>query len=398
MSQSDEKFLNTARNIEKALSFINAKKEPSSDIERAKYHYDCINLYTERKKRLVLDVLALFALPLSVLFTCIYTITHMNISTGQIDCVIYSGGENTNLPNVDAILPQSLKNRYSKIENIDIHGRRALFATGLVSKDIIRTLVKCIVKYPFLTYFNFSVFMHLCTINRIIRKYNPKTILSIAGENDFSTSLLTEFCEENNTKYTCLMHGEYFLEANHAFVRFSEIYVWDEYYVKQFDKLHAKTGKYHIYIPNRFNMHLKLQEPTYFIGYYLQEFSERQLLAIRDTLKIFTKLGFKCKIRPHKRASDMETVNRIFKDENGIDIEMFSISIEESYCNVKYIVSMYSTVLSEAYYNNLHPVIDDISDPYLYRSLKEIMNINLNRIDKRLSSIVDDVKNRKNDD
>ena len=80
-------------------------------------------------------------------------------------------------------------------------------------------------------------------------------------------------------------------------------------------------------------------------------------------------------------------MNKIFQKEKGIDIEDTNIPIKTSFENCKYIVSMYSTVISEALYNDLLVLIDDISDKDLYNSLNDVMYINIDRVSGRLSDL-----------
>lgn len=241
-------------------------------------------------------------------------------------------------------------------------------------------------------YMNLSALVHLAFIGKIIYMLHPQAILTTEKENDFNTSLLSYYCEQHGVEYIGIMHGETYLSPLHAFVRFSRFYTWDEQYIEHYVITGSLREFFRVYATCRFRMNIPVYErKEFFITYYLQGQNEYQLRNICHILLYFTKHGKKCAVRMHPKVSDKILIHNLF-DHTGIKIEENNIPIERSYALTDYIVSMYSTVLSEAYANGLTAIIDDITDKETYNNLHKVMYINLNRIHGRLSELLNKIE------
>ncbi len=105
------------------------------------------------------------------------------------------------------------------------------------------------------------------------------------------------------------------------------------------------------------------------------------------------KYGYRCAIRPHPRLTNIKDLREVFNN-TCIEIEDISkVNLSKSLGRTKYIVSKYSTVLTEARENELLAVIDDLSNPQVYEYLKKTMYINLDLIPLRLSKIIKELGN-----
>ena len=387
--RTDTLFLKVAKSSEEWLSYIDSFREPLGDLERSWNQFKCTRSFEDSLHRLKRNVQSAVLIPISFVSTMVSKLFLKKDESDKVDCLILpAGAKYTNYPSLDSILPKDITNRYKNIKVFEREKRRSLIFTGVISYEIIKILIKIIIRYPLKFLFIYRIFIQLCTVNRYIEIFHPEAIVTVGGENDFTSSVLTGFCESMNIKYICIMHGEYFLSPYHAFVRFSEFYVWEKIYIDQFVRTRSPQDMFKLYTPDRYNMKIERDRLTYYVGYYLQEFNGKQLEAIRDNLLKIVDMGYKCKVRPHKRATDMKTFLSVFKGLRGIDIESTDIPIEKSLGNCKYIVSIYSTVISEAYYNNLPVLIDDLSDPELYETLKNVMYGNLYRNIGRLTDLV----------
>lgn len=376
--------------VSKWMGFIKRLGTPETDLERTRYQYMSIYQFTNK---IILFVKNVMALPLLVIsFTGTFLFGNMRqwnkaehpkakvvgVTTGK------SHGSRIKMKDI----PDELIKEFGDVFIYASPKGKTLFISGYLDKTGIELWINLLKKYPLSFYMNFSALMHLAFVGRLLKEFNPEAILTLESENDFNTSLLSKYCEKKGAEYIGVMHGETYLNPHHAFVRFSRFYVWDEAYIEHYVITGSNRDFFRVYRTNRFNMDIpKNSKKESFITYYLQGQNEAQMKRICETLQIFTKVGLKCKIRPHPRATDMGLVKRIFSS-TDIEVESQDISIEKSYSTAEYIVSVYSTVLSEANENGLKAVIDDITDKTLFDQLHDIMYVNLDKISRRLSEMV----------
>ena len=380
----DSTFYEIGKKINWWLPVIDNFSAPKDDLQRSYLHYKCMRPFEDKRRELFRTIVSLLLFPASFIAATISKILRGNKENRNI--VVIGAEKYLNIHDLESILPSVILEE-KNIKLVKNSSNRTRILSGCVSIEIIKILAKSILRYPWSILFNYSLFLHLCTINRYIIQYNPRIIVTLAAENDFTSSCISHYCENNNCSYVCVMHGEYFLTPYHAFVRFSEFYVWDEHYASQFSRLRCPPDMFRIYEPKRFAMEKYDSVKNHDITYYLQDFTEKQLKSILLTLIKLSNLGYVCKVRPHKRASNMAAVNKIFGNRNLIGIESTDIPISISLQSCKYVVSVYSTVISEAYYNGLPALIDDVSDPQLYEMLDDVMYINLKRIKGRVSDL-----------
>lgn len=376
------------------LKYIDNLPRPQNDIDRVHNQYKAMQFITKltvKYENLYYDLFSILCFPFSILSSALSTaFSKFFRSSIKCDCVrIFDINENFNL-HKKIELPKEIEIEFKKTENYYVH-KRVLIFTGILTIYSLKLWLKALIRHPFSFYENFSIFIHLNFINKIFLRYNTKAIITLESENDFTTSLLSNLCEHYNAEYIGIMHGENFVNPLHTNVRFSRFYVWDKHYIKQYIRTGSPEDMFFTYTPKRYKMNLKyenLKNSTY-LTYYLQGQDETILKNIRNVLVSISRYGKKCKIRVHPRATDIKLVKKIFMN-TDIEIEDYnSISIEKSYSSTKYIVSTFSTVLSEAFENGLYAVLDDITDKNTYNVLKQLMYINIERVPLRLSEILE---------
>lgn len=174
--------------------------------------------------------------------------------------------------------------------------------------------------------------------------------------------------------------------------------MWDNYYKELFIKLRADDKQFVVEIPPALNfIHKKKIEKQYKFTYYLQGFeSKKELKNILDCLLILTK-GMNCaSIHPHPRYSNMQIIKDVF--ESKINIEDNSeINIEDSILRTENVISLYSTVLNQAFYNNSNVIIDDVSNNERFEKLKSLeYKFILHNDFRKLSDILCDGLNKEN--
>lgn len=378
-----------ARTKAEWISYINCLKSPKSDIERTRNHYLCLNIKTSVHKKILINILSALVIPVSFIVTCIYSFffrfkQYEDSGCDAVEFVIQNG---STYPSKVGI-PDCLAKEYPVIKPYIQKKGKALFFTGIMNKSVLKIWCETVRKYPFSFLMNLSVLTHILSINKLIAVFHPKAIISTEAENDYTSSILSSFCEKKGIEYICIMHGEYILTPGHAFVRFSRFYVWEDYYIKQFTVTRSDPNFFYLYHPNRFSMDLQNREKRYFITYYLQDQTETQLRNIFDSLEKIANSGKKCAIRMHPRQTDKLVVNTILPEYHLFLEDESQTTIAQSFSDTEYVVSAFSTVLSEAYENGKKVAIDDVSDKELFDSLKELMYYNARRITTRLSDLV----------
>jgi hypothetical protein len=82
----------------------------------------------------------------------------------------------------------------------------------------------------------FETLFSLANYSYIINKYQPFKIVT-TYESSCASSILTLLCSKNNIEHIDFMHGEKLYSHLNTLAHFNKIYVWDEYYVKLYNRL-----------------------------------------------------------------------------------------------------------------------------------------------------------------
>ena len=187
------------------------------------------------------------------------------------------------------------------------------------------------------------------------------------------------------------MHGEKLFFMRDSFVCYDRYYVWDRYYVELLVQLRAEKKQFRIEIPKSMIFDNNGTEKTkYDYKYYLAAEEEPVLKIIADTMQKLKERGCRVAIRPHPRYTDNELVSMLFV---GIEVENASEkAIEDSLNETKAAISLYSTVLNQAYHNGVTVVIDDVSNVTQFEKLRELRYIMLEKEYINLSEIVEKIE------
>ena len=167
------------------------------------------------------------------------------------------------------------------------------------------------------------------------------------------------------------MHGEKLYYIRDSFFEFDRFYIWDKYYADLFIKLKATPEQFEVAIPPAIRLVGDYSINTDYT-YYLANEDTNAVEKIIDCLKQLKIQGKKVRVRPHPRYTSSKAIGCV--KNNGILIEDLSkVSIEESLLTTKNAISLYSTVLNQAVFNNIGTVIDDVSNVEKYKKLRELM-------------------------
>ena len=232
-------------------------------------------------------------------------------------------------------------------------------------------------------YFIMEEMLALANYSYICNKYQPNEIIT-SYESFYANSVLTSYCHKKNIVHTNFMHGEKLLSPFNVLGNFDNMYVWDEHYLRLFQRLKYRTNNFIIENPWKEN---QLPSPTGLVDYtfYLNLENEKSLHFIVDIAQRLNASGKTVRIRLHPSQIKEERLKRIIpKSMYDNDIK----DIFQSIANADYVVSKYSTVLFQAYSKGKKIVIDDISNPEEFRKLKQLDYIMIEKEHLLLSSIV----------
>jgi hypothetical protein len=203
----------------------------------------------------------------------------------------------------------------------------------------------------------------------------------VYNEYSFTSSLLTAYCREKNITHINVLHGEKMFNLRDAFVEYDQFYVWEDYYKDLFVAMRAEPSQFIVELPeflkheNKID-HLYPSEPEYDYTYYMGAEQENMLINLRNILDLLQRSNKKVCIRLHPRFSDNAKVVKIFND---YIIEDPNIPIIDSIKNTQAVISIFSTVLYQAYLLGKLVILDDLTDPKRFAQLKDLGYIMLEK-------------------
>ena len=238
-------------------------------------------------------------------------------------------------------------------------------------------------RYPFLA---FRVVLKVAKYRAIIDSFSQLKTIAITGEFIDTSSAMTKYCHERGVKHIDFMQGEAFGSPRASFFHFDKCYVWDQHYVDMFTSFGATPEQFEVSLPQCLQ---KIDNPgvekTIDYTYYLGGDHDEELSVIRRSLDVLVTKGYVCEVRPHPKWSNMEAVRKEFE---GICIQDTSVvSIDQSILQTRNAISLYSTVLLQAYYNDVNVIIDDLSCPDKFKMLEGYQYIMLSKPHILLSEI-----------
>lgn len=347
--------------VEEDEVFLQSFPEPKSDIERSFFQYRC-QKWSDKSE---------FKYFISNLISAILIIPFMIKYRNNEKKCLYSGFDK-NVMTADFCRMGTIP------EEINIEAPPILIGNdeGMLTKEDLKWLKRIpIRRYGF--FFYFKVLCRVAIYSRAIREHKPSKIFCSA-EYSFTSSILTNYCEERGIDHINIMHGEKIFALTDAFSRFTSFYIWDEEYKELFYKLRANKTNY-IILPKTPFLLNKCTNNSF--TYYLQSETIEQLRIIKksmDSLKV------EYSVRPHPIYGTKD-IYKIFEKERIENNKMYTI--KESLNNTKFAISVDSTVLYEAYLAGRKVIIDDVSNPQLFRELGKRNYIMMRKPHQLLSNV-----------
>lgn len=353
--------------------FLQQLSAPKDDWARSYSQYLCQNALMRRGLPLLLNCAAFFLLPLYGWKLRKNSIT-ADRETPKNRAVLLFAGESD-------IVPPSLWQEFDILQDPDFQGKLHLTRADRV---YLRQL-RC--KYPLSFYFRLKCTLKIAMYSCAIDFNHPKAILS-SEEYSFTCSLLTDYCQTRGVEHINIMHGEKLYFIRDTFVHFDRFYIWDPHYAELFQALRAENGQFRVELPPSLQFsQLEPAEKTADYTYYLGNETREQIECILANLTILQNRGARVAIRLHPRY--FSSSEFLCGDNRGFFIEREShCSIRESLQRTGCALSLYSTVLLQAAFNNIPYAVDDLSNPSRFEKLREMRSFLLSKPCTLLSELI----------
>jgi hypothetical protein len=339
--------------VENQVAYLNSFKEPDNDVQRSYYQYKCQNRFRSHVKIFALGFISMFAYPLLLVYYLIKGA--LSKSSRHIDAIGEYAG-------MTELIPDELNDEY----DIDNSVWKADMSITLSDLPYVLNIAA---KRFYSPYFALKCLSKIAQYSSYIRIYSPRAII-VHAEYSFTSSILTNYCEKHGVKQINAMHGEKIYYIGYAFFRYSECYVWSEYYQNLLTDLRAEPNQFKISVP----LALKIDCSSNFredqfadYKYYLQTYTEDELIKILDSLSFIKQAGKTVKFRPHPRFSDIALLEKHVPKEQIEYPRNVNILISIASCNT--VIGFCSTVLYQGYLNGKSVILDDVTFETGYKRL-----------------------------
>ena len=358
------------RNLKEDIKVFQ-RLHPQDDFGRSIALHKC-QVYPFKKDILLLNILAVFLTPIVMVLLLLKKRFYHKDDQATIVCYMCN-----NLP---GSLPLALlKEKITYIKS-------SINTPSYLSKADVSFLLRFFIRSFFHPFLSFRVMLKVAKYRVIIDSFKNLEIIAITGEFSDTSSVMTKYCHERGIKHFNFMQGDMLGSPRIAFFHFDKCFVWDQYYADMFVGFGASPEQFEVSIPQCLQ---KIEdsgaEKSIDFTYYVGGFPGEDLLTIRAACDKLIAKGYVCEVRPHPRWSDIEEIKRVFQ---GISIQdTSSVSIEMSIVKTNNVIGLCSTVLLQAFYNDVNVVIDDLSCPDKFKMLEKYQYIMLNKPHKVLSEI-----------
>lgn len=213
--------------------------------------------------------------------------------------------------------------------------------------------------------------------------------LLVCAEFSYTSSLLTWYLEREGCAQINWMHGEKLFYMRDSFCRFTRFYVWDEHYLSLFRSLRVPECSLCLMTQTRART-----SPSETSGedencvdfcYYLANESAEEMRRLAELFRKLRARGFRLRLRAHPRYTDQNLLTTLFPPE---EVEAPDQTLEQSFAATRRVLSLYSTVLYQAWLQGKDIVIDDLKNPAHYECLKSLSYIMMAKQHRLLSEFI----------
>ena len=376
---------------EEYKKYIDSFPEPKDDIERTLFQYRCVmKFYNKNKKKIKIIIRNIMGYVGTISFGIIYLINTAFICKKKsiVDAIfINADSRESGEYDYSGCFPEELRIEFKNIEYLHLKRFPSLLS-GVIESKALRLWLAFVYRFPREGWLNFLCFIHLMSAAKIMKKYEFKALINYRLEFNVASSILTSYYEGCGKELINFMHGDYIVDMRRAFVRFSRCYIFDEHYQKVFLWSRSPKNQFIVYTPPMYRITVDNTFEPQYITYFFSG-AEGNLEDVKKILVRLSDKGYKCKVRMHPRYSNIKYIMSVF-DNTDICIEdPRSRSIKDSLKETWIAVGRRSTVLLEAYYMGKIVVIDDVSIPEVYNSMRYNMDIMVDKKNSVLSKMED---------
>lgn len=353
--------------------YLNSIKEPQDDIERSYFQYLCQEGFPVKSRWLPLKRWLSGLLVRGLLLRTGPERTGSAQGSGQpVAAFIHAGVTHS-------IIPASVQEEF-RIQDFPYFGKRRL--TRRDRQFFRQTVWK---RYRHAGDFCLKLLLRMEMYSYVLSQGAFQAVIT-HSEYSYTSSFLTAYCRHLGVEHINVMHGDKFYYIRDSFFHFDRCYIWDEFYRKLFCALRAEPAQFRVELPPAMQPWERSDvPPAVDFTYYLQEESAPGLYRhIAECLRALQKRGAVVAVRPHPRYTPPEA-RECFRDFLWEDP---SIGIEQSILRTGCAVSLYSTVLLQAYVNGVEVVIDDLTAPERFAQLQTLHYIMLDKPHRLLSELV----------
>lgn len=362
--------------ILKQKEYLESFRDPTSLIERSYYQYLCQKSQLPKYMNIIQNLGALLLLPIYYFLYSIQarSICFENHKMNRKLAVFISTTKDA------SYIPPSLSGEFEPILLQDFNQKR------IITKNETPIILEIFKRYWNSPYFCFKIILKIACYATPVNTLKPGAIITFA-EFSFTSSALTYYCNKLGLEHINIMHGEKLYNIQDTFVQFNRYYVWDKHYINILTRLRAESSQFIVEKPSVVDLAVeKYLDKKYTLTYYLQNESEDELVNIKNAL-IGTGIPInKMCIRYHPRVGNKILIASVF---DGFMIEdPNKVSLSDSLSITYNAVSLFSSVLYQAYESGINIIIDDESNAEKYLLLKELDYIMLSKPHKLLSQYV----------
>lgn len=334
---------------------LQRSKPPKDDIDRCYLHYKFMKLHYRPLQWYMTEIYAALWLP--ILFVK-YALRARRLPSRE-------GGGGLVVASVAVqdyhdLLPDRLVEQYGQ-PRASLSVRSGQFS--LLTREERALLWRCFLRHPLSPKYLLNIAEGLGLYAYIVRKYAPEAVATFAGEDACRVSLLTKYCEDHGARHVNFMHGEKFYGYANAYMRLSDMYVWDKRYEELFRHSRIEAEHWYVYLPGKYAPVARTPEvvDSKIVKCYLSGEDGARLMRLHKAFGALREQGYTLILRWHPRFSNVAMIRGLFHDYELEDPR--EIGIEASLAGAGYVMSAYSTVLLQAKYSQIPIIVDDVSNP-----------------------------------
>lgn len=373
--------------VQEQQKYLSMFSEPKNMLEHSFFKYQCLLFYSySKRQKLLMNVISFLALIILVPFYRLKgfkydrTILHYQPQNKLLR-------KATKRIPIKDIYPEKMDKLCDSIVEYDGVSYSSIYLT----RDAFSEFIKAAVKYPFCFHFHMVLLIRLAQACFLLTQYKPSIITTYVCEREFADPLITEYYEAHGVQYHGFMHGDYLYSLEHAFMHFTKYWVWADHYNSLFRLLRC-SFQTEVYVPLKYSGIVRprnrVEDYPYYATYYFGDETADSIKIVKNILSKFQSYGFKCKVRPHPRFSNVELINKICGKEIMVE-NTSTVTIEESLECSFLTIALVSTVLSQSYYSGKKIIIDDMSNPKVFSELRDKRYILIDKADMLLSELLE---------